>query len=49
MGNLAKTDLGRRIIKAYEQIANDPNEKPRARRDAAKKLIEWTAARDAAE
>lgn len=47
MGNMAKGELGRRMIAALEQVANDPNEKPAKRRSAAKKLVEWKAARDA--
>jgi hypothetical protein len=47
MGNLAKTELGRRAILALEQIANDPNQKPAKRRSAARKLAEWKAARNA--
>ena len=47
MGNMAKGEIGRRIIAALEQVANDPSATPAKRRSAAKKLTEWKEARDA--
>jgi hypothetical protein len=47
MGSIAKSEVGRRIIKGLEEVANDPRMTPKQRRDAAAKLAEWTAARDA--
>lgn len=47
MGNMAKTEMGRRIMAGLEQVANDPSEKPAKRRSAAKKLAEWRKAAEA--
>ena len=48
MGNIAKAEVGRRIITALEQVAYDPSETPAKRRKAARDLAEWQkAARDA--
>jgi hypothetical protein len=44
MGNMATTEVGRKIIAALEQVANDPNETPAKRRAAAKKAATWKAA-----
>lgn len=47
MGDMSKTELGRRIIKGLEQLANDPTAKPSKRKAAAAKLAAWKAAREA--
>lgn len=47
MGSMAKSEIGRRIIAGLEQLANDPKRTAKQRKDAAVKLAEWTAARDA--
>ena len=44
MGNMATSELGRRIIAGLEQVANDPKATPAKRREAARRLAEWRRA-----